>query len=107
MKSFLLSNGNTRDPDIQTCQKDGVVWIESRSGGISLFDRLGVPNSKWLYYRLSVGVKIPNGLYIVKDSFNKRHKSFHYSIKAGWDMPLKNFLILLDELSVNLISEAK
>lgn len=52
-------------------------------------------------------MKIPLGLYIVKDNYNKRHESFHYSIKAGWDMPLKKFLILLDELAVNLFAEVK
>ena len=107
LKSFLLSNGKTRDPDIKTYHKGGELWVDSKSGGISLFDKLGVPNKKWFYYRLDIGTKIPHGLYIVKDSYNKRHKSFHYSIKASWDMPLKKFLMLLDELAVNLISEAK
>ena len=107
LKSFLLSNGKTRDPDIETYRKNGELWIDSKSGGISLFDRLGVPNKKWLYYRLGVGMKIPHGLYIVKDSFNRHHNSFHYSIKAGWDMPLTKFLILLDKLAVDLFSEEK
>lgn len=105
LKSFLLSNGKTRDPDILTYNKSGELWIDSKSGGVSLFDRLGVPNKKWLYYKLSAGMQIPNGLYIVKDNLNKRHQSFHYSIKASWDMPLKQFLILLDDLAVNLIKE--
>lgn len=107
LKSFLLSNGIMRDPDIKTYQKGGELWIDSKSGGVSLFDKLGVPNKKWLYYRLSAGIKIPHGLYIIKDNFNKRHESFHYSIKASWDMPLKKFLMLLDSLAVNLISEVK
>jgi len=107
LKSFLLSNGKTRDPDIVTYKKNGEQWIDSKSGGVSLFDRLGVPNKKWLYYRLGIGGNIPHGLYIIKDRFNKRHDSFHYSIKAGWDMPLIRFLMLLDELAVNLIAETK
>lgn len=107
LKSFLLSNGNIRDPDIRTYKRNGEVWIDSKSGGVSLFDKLGIPNKKWMYYRLSSKTKIPNGLYIVKDSFNKKHEAYHYSIKAGWDMPLKKFLMLLDELSVDLIFEVK
>ena len=105
LKSFLLSSGKTRDPDILTYSKDGELWIDSRSGGISLFDRLGVPNKSWLYYRLSIRAKIPYGLYIEKNGFNRRHGSFHYSIKAGWDMPLTKFLILLDELALSLTAE--
>lgn len=72
-----------------------------------MFDKLGVPNRKWLYYRLSAGTKAPNCLYIVKDNYNAKHESYHFSIKAGWDMPLKKFLMLLDELAVNLFAEAK
>lgn len=106
LKSFLLSNGKTRDPDIKTYQKGDEQWIDSKSGGVSLFDKFGVPNKKWLYYRLSAGMEIPHGLYIVKDNYNPRHESHHYSIKAGWDMPLKKFLMLLDELAINLVAEA-
>lgn len=107
LKSFLLSNGKTRDPDIATYSKNGELWIDSRSGGVSLFDKFNVPNKKWLYYRLSSGTKIPPGLYIVKDNFNRFHEAFHYSVKASWDMPLKKFLMLLDELALNLIAEPK
>ena len=107
LKSFLLSNGKTRDPDIRTYKKNGEQWIDSKSGGVSLFDKLGVPNKKWLYYRLSIGTDVPKGLYVTKDGFNRKHKSYHYSIKAAWDMPLKKFLMLLDELAVNLIAEVK
>lgn len=107
LKSFLLSNGKPREPDIKTYPRGGELWIDSKSGGVSLFDKLGVPNSKWLYYRLSSGLKIPHGLHITKDSFNKRHESFHYSIRASWDMPLTKFLMLLDKLAMHLISETK
>ena len=107
LKSFLLSNGRTRDPDIVTYKQDGVLWIDSKSGGGSLFDRFGVPNKKWIYLKLAIGTNIPHGLYIVKDRFNRRHESYHYSIKAGWDMPLKNFLMLLDELAKSLSLENK
>lgn len=107
LKSFLLSTGKLRAPDIRTYQKSGEIWIDSKSGGVSLFDKLGVPNKKWLYYKLKNGTKIPHGLYITKDSFNRKNESFHYSIKASWDMPLKKFLMLLDVLATNLIPEAK
>lgn len=107
LKSFLLSNGKTRDPDIATYNRDGELWIDSKSGGVSLFDRFGVPNKKWNYLKLAIGTSIPHGLYIIKDRFNSRHQSYHYSIKASWDMPLTKFLMLLDELAENLIAENK
>ncbi|GAA6166343.1 hypothetical protein [Sessilibacter corallicola] len=107
LKSFLLSNGNVRDPDIATYINNNELWVDSKSGGVSLFDKLGVPNKKWDYFRLSIGLKIPHGLYIIKDNYNRRHGSFHYSIKAGWDMPLKKFLMLLDEIATSLTFEER
>lgn len=35
LKSFLLSNGKTRDPDIATYSKSGELWVDSRSGPMS------------------------------------------------------------------------
>lgn len=105
LKSFKLSNGRLRRPDIRTYYKNGEQWIDSTSGGVSLFDVLGVPNKKWDYYRLPAGSKIPYGLAITKDQFNATHQATHYSIKAKWDMPLTKFLMLLDELAAQLVPE--
>ena len=105
LKSFLLSNGQTRGTDISTYPKNGESWVDSESGGVSLFDVLGVPASRWDYYRLPVGINIPVGLVITKDSYNKKYKSTHYSIRPNWDMPLKKFVGLLDELTKELIAE--
>lgn len=105
LKSFLLSNGNVRDPDIETYDVNGELWVKCTSGGISLFDVLGVPNKKWDYYRLPANAKIPDGLVITRDKLNPRHQSTHYSIRPHWDMPLKKFLMLLDELATQLIKE--
>lgn len=105
LKTFKLSNGRTRKPDIKTYPKNGELWIDSNSGGVSLFDVLGVPNRKWDYYRLPAGAKIPDGLAITKDQFNQVHQATHYSIKAKWDMPLTRFLMLLDELAAQLVVE--
>lgn len=104
LKSFQLSNGRTRTPDIRTYIKNDEPWIDSKSGGISLFDVHGVPNKRWDYFLLPAGTKVPHGLAITKDAFNTVHQATHYSIKAMWDMPLKNFLMLLDQLSTHLIA---
>lgn len=105
LKSYLLSNGKIREPDIDTYQKGGVIWIKANGGGVSLFDVLGVPNKNWSYYRLPAGTPIPMGLVILKDSFNPRHNATHYTICPNWDMPLKNFLMLLDQLIPMLVAE--
>lgn len=105
LKSFLLSNGQVREPDIDTYKKNGEVWIKANGGGVSLFDVLGVPNKKWSYYRLPAGTVIPVGLVILKDNYNSRHKATHYTICPHWDMPLKNFLILIDQLIPMLVPE--
>ena len=106
LKAFLLSNGKRREPDIDTYEKNGTTWVKATSGGVSLFDALGVPNSKWKYYRLPAGTDIPHGLVITKDSFNPRHNATHYSLRPNWDMPLKKFLMLLDQVATKLVAEA-
>jgi hypothetical protein len=105
LKSFKLSNGKVRKPDIDTYMKNGALWVNCKSGGVSLFDVFGVPVQKWDYYRLPAGVKIPHGLVITKDSFNKIHGATHYSIRPNWDMPVSKFCMLLDELTKELIFE--
>jgi hypothetical protein len=105
LKAFKLSNGKTRKEDIRTYQKNGELWVDWKSGGVSLFDVLGVPVKKWDYYRIPKGAKIPQGLVITKDSFNKTHNATHYSIRPHWDMPVAKFCMLLDELTKELIVE--
>lgn len=48
LKSYLLSNVQLREPDIDTYQKGGVVWIKANGGSVSLFDVLEVPNKRCL-----------------------------------------------------------
>lgn len=102
LKSFLMSNGRVRDEDIQTYIKNGELWVKSTTGGISLFDVLGIPVKSWDYYLLSKGTKIPYGLVITKDDYKKRLKATHYTIRPNWDMPVTKFCILLDKLALEL-----
>ena len=103
LKSFKLSNGKPRNADIKTYQKNGELWVDSSSGGISLFDLFGVPMKKWNYYKLPAGTEIPYGLVITKDTFNPTFNSTHYSIRPNWDMPLTKFIMLLDILAKNFV----
>lgn len=100
LKAFLLSNGRVRKEDIKTYQKAGELWVDSTSGGISLFDKLGIPVKSWEYNL--IGKKIPYGLVITKDEFNQRFQATHYTIRPQWDMPVVKFCFLLDKLATGL-----
>lgn len=104
LKSFLLSNGRLRKEDIRTYSKGGEVWVDCKSGGISMFDKKGIPVRSWEYFYLKIGTKLPLGLVITKDEWNDRFKAIHYTIRPNWDMPVTKFCMLLDELSSNLRS---
>ena len=57
LKAFKMSNGNLRPEDIKTYRKNGELWVKAKSGGISLFDRSGIPSKNWEYYKLlGIGV---------------------------------------------------
>ena len=99
LKSFLLSDGRLRNEDIKTYRKNGELWVNSKSGGISLFDAKGYPVKSWEYYLLTINTKIPFGLVITKDDFHRKFKCYHYTIRPNWDMPVSKFCMLLDELS--------
>lgn len=105
LKDYLLSNGKTRYADMAPYNKNGEPWVSAEKGGISLFDILGQPVASWDYYKIAAGKTIPPGLVIVRDkpnpSLQKKPEDpipVHYSIRPHWDMPLKGFLILLDDL---------
>ncbi len=105
LKAFKLSNGRTRNPDIATYTKGGELWVNCKSGGVSLFDLLGVPVKRWDYYCIPAGTKLPRGLVITKDTFNSNFGATHYSVRPNWDMPVSRFCMLLDDLSKLLVSE--
>ena len=105
LKAFLLSNGKPRSPDIKTYPKGNEIWVDSKSGGISLFDKSGIPSKKWDYYKLIAGTDIPHGLVITKDEWKENFQAFHYTIRPHWDMPLANFCKLLDKLAAKLVKE--
>lgn len=102
LKSFLLSNGNIRKPDIKTYTKGGELWVNSKSGGISLFDAKGYPVKSWEFYLLASKIKMPYGLVITKDDWHKKFKCYHYTIRPNWDMTVTKFCRLLDELTKSL-----
>ncbi len=102
LKSFLLSDGRVRNEDIKTYKKRDVLWVDCKSGGISLFDKKGIPVKSWDCFML--GREIPFGLVITKDSYKKNFKATHYTIRPHWDMPVKDFCILLDIIAKDMRS---
>lgn len=52
------------------------------------------------------GTLLPEGLAIVKDQYNSRFKSTHYTIAPAYDMPLSQFKSKLNTLANSLIKEA-
>ena len=102
LKAFKLSNGRPRLPDIKTYMKNGELWVDSTSGGISLFDRIGVPVKSWEFLLLKAGTKLKLGLVITKDDYKERFDATHYTIRPQWDMPVTQFCFLLDDLATAL-----
>jgi hypothetical protein len=105
LKAFKMSNGNLRPEDIKTYKRNGELWVKAKTGGISLFDRNGIPSKYWEYYKLLVGTSIPFGLVITKDDYKQNFKATHYTIRPNWDMPVTTFCMLLDKLALKLVKE--
>lgn len=108
-ENTMLSNGRPRQADIKIESKNGVKWVsvKQQPRGISTFDRAGLPKGKdWEYYRIPKGTVLPAGLAIVKDQFNTKFQSTHYTIAPAYDMPLAQFKSLLVFLSQRIIKEA-
>lgn len=108
-KPHMLSNGRPRPADIKIEVFRGEKWVrvKERPRGISTFDKPGVPAGKnWEYYKIPKGTILPYGLAIVKDEYNARFNATHYTIAPAFDMSLKSFKSLLNQLAQMLILEA-
>jgi len=106
---MTLSNGRRRPADIEITKRGGTKWVSVLNAprGVSTFDKPGVPTGKdWSYYRISAGTVLPEGLAVVRDSFNSNFDAFHYTIAPAFDMPLEQFKLLLNELAKNAVKEA-
>lgn len=96
--------GGVRPADV-TIEND---WVKVRYSprGISTFDRPNVfKRGKWEYYKIPAGTKLPNGLVIVKDLFNKALGATHYTIAPACDMPLNSFKAILNQLAAQISSK--
>jgi hypothetical protein len=89
--------------DVKIYTKNGVEYVEAASGGISMFNlpSLSFGNRWW---KLTKGTKIPNGLRISRDAgINKATGQIHYTIRPLYDMPLRIFIALLEQLAAHAV----
>ncbi len=72
--------------DISLFERNGVLWVAARSGGVSTFSIRGVGRNWW---RLPQGYSYPNELHIVNDHGN------HYNWEPNMNMPFSDYVALL------------
>ncbi len=85
--------------DLKIYMKNNIEWVDSKSGGISLFNK---PNMKFgnKWWRLPKGSNIPSLLRVSRDNgLNKITGQIHYTIRPVHDMPLITFVHYLKEFS--------
>ena len=87
--------------DIQIYKNNGIDYVSKNTGGISTFDRekLGFGGFWW---KIPRGTKVPLGLRISMD-FNPKPSAnpTHYTIRPLFDMPLMQYISLLEELALS------
>ncbi|WP_215395984.1 hypothetical protein [Rheinheimera oceanensis] len=85
--------------DIQIYTKNGVDYVSKDTGGISTFDR-EKPGFGTFWWKIPRGTKLPSGLRVSMD-FNPKPSAHptHYTIRPLYDMPLRQYISLLEELA--------
>lgn len=80
--------------DICPFERDGVLWVAARLGGVSTFSIQGFGKHWW---RLPGGTTYPYALYVVNDHGN------HYNWEPNADIPFSDFVALLAEVNPHFI----
>jgi hypothetical protein len=80
--------------DIYPIERNGVLWVAARSGGVSTFSRPGIGKNWW---GLPQGFMYPTTLLVVNDHGN------HYSWEPSVEMPLSNYVALLVAVNPHFI----
>lgn len=85
--------------DIKLFKRDGIDYVDKDSGGISTFEKeLNGLSGAW--WRIPRGTKIPAGLRISKDHNTRPTlKPTHYTIRPLLNMPLAEYVSLLESLA--------
>lgn len=85
--------------DIRIYEKNGIEWVDSESGGISLFNK---PDLRFgdHWWKLAKNTEIPSFLKVSRDKgINSVTGQIHYTIRPIHDMPLLTFINGLKKLS--------
>ena len=86
--------------DIQIYKKNGIDFVSKDTGGISTFDRIKSGYGDF-WWKIPKGTKLPAGLRISRDFNSKPNsKPTHYTIRPLADMPLTQYIALLQELAL-------
>lgn len=93
--------------DIGIFKNNGVDYVSKDTGGISTFDQER-PGFGAYWWKIPKGTKIPLGLRISRD-FNPKPpiSPTHYTLRPAFDMPLRNYISLLEELALSMELEVK
>tara|TARA_Y100001956_G_C4028809_1_gene145296 strand:- start:94 stop:519 length:426 start_codon:yes stop_codon:yes gene_type:complete len=87
--------------DVRVYEKNGVSYIDSQSGGLSLFNYRN-PQFGNLWWKIPKSTKLPSGLHISLDKGGKEGK-FHFTIRPLHDMPYYSYLEKLKQLESSAI----
>lgn len=87
--------------DIEIYKKGGIDFVSKDTGGISTFDR-EKPGFGDFWWKIPKGTQIPLGLRVSRD-FNPKPSTqpTHYTIRPACDMPLTQYISLLQELALS------
>jgi len=91
--------------DLKIYKKDNIDWVDSKSGGISLFNK---PNPKFgnKWWKLPKGTEIPELFKVSRDKgINKITGQIHYTIRPVHEMPLTTFIHHLKEFSESAVPD--
>ncbi len=80
---------NIREQDVVGFDRNGELWVQASSGGISTFAVMGRGKNWW---RLDEGADIPVGLRVVNDNGN------HYLWEPGYTMRLTDYATALEAI---------
>ncbi|WKE64630.1 hypothetical protein PVT67_13255 [Gallaecimonas kandeliae] len=87
--------------DIRIYDKNGVQFVDARSGGLSLFNYRN-PRFGNFWWKLPKGTKVPSGLHISLDDGGRDGKH-HFTVRPLMDMALTTFIEKLKALESQAI----
>lgn len=82
--------------DVIVYKKNGVTFVDSKSGGLSLFNYRN-PGLGNLWWKIPRGTNLPVGLHVSLDKGGKKNQH-HFTVRPLYDMPYDAYIDKLVEL---------